>query len=95
MATVSAVISFEIEVQGGILVTSPPPPSVVGAGQNYTHTFAVAGVGSQPPFVWTATEPLPSWLTLTPNADGSQAVLAGTAPAVQGTYPVRLRVDPA
>jgi hypothetical protein len=82
-------LQFTINVGPGITFTSPPPPANVGTGQTYTHTFTVGGIA--PPFTWTKT--LPAWLTLTPNADGSSAVLQGTAPATQGPASVSLSVS--
>ena len=75
------------------MFVSPPPPARVGAGQTYRHTFAVEGRdGALPPFAW-ETPIMPAWLTLTPNADGTQAVLTGTAPAAQGEAEVSIVVS--
>lgn len=88
--TQTLTLQFTINVGPGLTITSPPPPANVGAGQTYLHTFAVGGIA--PPFTWT-TPTLPAWLTLTPNADGSQATLEGRAPTTQGPVSVSLAVS--
>lgn len=88
--TQTLTLQFSINVGPGIAITSPPPPLNVGQGQRYAHTFTVGGIA--PPFVWVKTT-LPAWLTLTPSADGSSAVLAGTAPATQGPSAISLSVS--
>jgi Putative Ig domain len=79
--------SLTISSPGGTLTISTSSLPAASAGEAYTAT--VTAYNGFPPYTWAApsSTPLPSWLTLDPNA----GVLSGTPPTV-ATYTVAVQV---